>query len=248
MFDLDGTLLPVGQGFFLNNYPEAAAPYFKDIIEAGAFKKALLKATLDMVNNLDPALPNLRAFQIAFEPRVGQDWNRLWPIFEKFYDEGFPKLKELVPECRISRKVVTKCLAQGWEIVLATNPVFPERAIKERMKWCGIDDLPWKFITTIEKMHFCKPHVQYYQEIADHLGLEPGRTVMVGNDMQEDMVASKLGIKTILVEDYLLDRREQDGLPSFKPHKKGRLEDVPAMALSLRGVQKGLREYHGSDL
>lgn len=53
LFDLDGTLLPVGPEFFTDDYPNAAAPYFAHIVEPGKFKKALFESTFDMVRNLD---------------------------------------------------------------------------------------------------------------------------------------------------------------------------------------------------
>ena len=137
LFDLDGTLLPVEPGFFTGDYPEAAAPYFAEFIEPRTFKQALFKSTWDMVNNLDPDLLNIDAFRISFERQVGAGWDRLWPVFEQFYSEGFPKLRSLVPESTIARKVVQECLDQGWEIVLATNALFPEAAVRERMRWCG---------------------------------------------------------------------------------------------------------------
>ncbi|HHY11615.1 MAG TPA: HAD family hydrolase [Firmicutes bacterium] len=240
MFDLDGTLLPVGLEFFYNDYPEAAAPYFADIIEPGVFKETLLKSTWDMVNNLDPGLPNIDAFRVSFERRVGQSWNRLWPIFERFYSEEFPRLRRLVPESKVARKVVKECVNQGWEIILATNPLFPESAIRERMRWCGVQDLPWKFITTLEDMHFCKPHVQYYQEIVDCVGLDPKRCIMIGNDMQEDMVASELGIKTLLVEDFCVDRGDSGGSGSFEPDMRGKLADVPEIVLKIYETNRNL--------
>lgn len=228
MFDLDGTLLPVGQDFFYNDYPDAAAPYFAHVTDSKTFRDALLQSTWDMVNNLNPRLPNLEAFRLSFEPKLGQDWEVLWSIFDRFYNEGFPKLQSLVPRTEIARKVVKQCLDQGWQIILATNPIFPVDAVKERMRWCMVDDLPWQFITTLEHMHFCKPHIQYYQEILDRMELEPENCVMIGNDMQEDMVASRLGIKTILVEDFCINRNcEENGI--FEPDMRGKLEDVPKL-------------------
>lgn len=233
MFDLDGTLLPVESGFFMHDYPEAAAPYFADLIEPGAFKDALFKSTWDMVNNLDPVLLNIDAFGLSFERRVGEKWERLWSIFEQFYSEGFPKLRSLVPESEVALRVVRECLEQGWEIVLATNALFPESAVRERMRWCGVEDLPWKFIPTLEVMHFCKPHIQYYQEIVDILGLDPKRCIMIGNDMQEDMVASRLGMKTILVEDFCIDRGDNSSSGAFEPDMRGKLEEVPELVAKI---------------
>jgi FMN phosphatase YigB (HAD superfamily) len=235
LFDLDGTLLPVGPEFFTDDYPSAAAPYFAHIVDPDKFKKALFESTFDMVRNIDPEIANGDAFGMSFEAKVGSKWSELWPIFQRFYQEEFPKLGRCVPRSPTARDVVSACVGQGWEIVLATNPVFPEVAIRERMRWCGIEDLEWLFVTTLEDMHFCKPHVQYYQEIVDYLGLDPERCVMIGNDVQEDMVAGKLGMKTLLVEDYCIDRNTGDEASGLVPHMRGLLKDVPYITQSIKG-------------
>ncbi|HHW18855.1 MAG TPA: HAD family hydrolase [Firmicutes bacterium] len=223
LFDLDGTLLPVDLEFFLKRYVEAVTPEFSHLIPEKVFVKSLWEATYDMVNNLDPRVGNHEAFARAFESRVGIKWEVLWPIFQRFYETGFPRLRKFVPDTSVARQVVGACLDAGWTVILATNPVFPEVAVRERMKWCRVDDLPWRFITTLDNMHFCKPHLEYYREICETLHLDPERCVMVGNDVQEDIVARKLGMKTFLVEDFLIDRGGGE-----VPHLRGTLGDVPS--------------------
>jgi FMN phosphatase YigB (HAD superfamily) len=227
LFDLDGTLLPVGTDFFIKDYPDAAAPYFAHIIDPDRFKKALFESTFDMVSNTDPQITNSTAFGRSFERKLGRKWTEIWPIFERFYQEEFPKLARLVPESKTSSCVISACISQGWELVLATNPVFPETAIRERMRWCGVEKFPWLFITTLEAMHFCKPHTQYYQEIMDNLELDPERCVMIGNDVQEDMVAAELGMETILVEDYCINRDGRRAVNGDSQYMRGLLKDVP---------------------
>ncbi len=235
LFDLDGTLLPVGPEFFTNDYPNAAAPYFAHIIDPGKFKKALFESIFDMVKNIDPKIANGDAFGESFEVKLGCKWPELWLIFERFYQEEFPKLRRRVPQSLTARDVISACIGQGWEIVLATNPVFPEVAIRERMRWCGIDDFDWLFVTALEDMHFCKPNIQYYQEIVEYLGLDPERCVMIGNDVQEDMVAGKLGMKTVLVEDYCIDRNAENEVSGFVPDMRGLLKDVPDITQNIKG-------------
>ena len=52
-----------------------------------------------------------------------------------------------------------------------------------------------------------KPHLEYYQEILKKLNIsDPKEVMMVGNDVDEDMVSSKLGFETYLVTDCMLSR------------------------------------------
>ncbi len=222
LFDLDGTLLPVETEFFLTHYMDALAGYFEGVMTYEAFRKALLGATLETINNLDPGARNFEAFAESFSRLSGLPWDDVWPIIDRYYAERYPKLRVHVPENPAARAVVEKCVEKGWRLVLATQPLFPDTATRERMRWCNIDSLPWELVTTLDNMHFCKPHPAYYREIVDTLGLDPTKCVMVGNDMQEDMVAKKVGMKTFLVEDFLIDRGED-----LEPDCRGRLVDVP---------------------
>lgn len=222
LFDLDGTLLPVETDFFLKHYMDALAESFVGVLSREAFDKALLGATYETINNVDPATGNLDAFAEAFARRSGLRWERVWPTIQRYYAERYPELRKHVPENPTARMTVQKCVDNGWRIILATQPLFPEVAVRERMKWCGVDSLPWDLVTTLDNMHFCKPHLHYYQEIVDAAALDPDKCVMVGNDMQEDMVAKKLGMKTFLVEDLLLDRGND-----MKPDGRGKLVEVP---------------------
>lgn len=227
LFDLDGTLLPVDSEFFVKDYPNAAAPYFSHIVDERYFKKALFESTFDMIKNTDKTILNIEAFGMSFAKKMGRTWAEIWAIFDEFYKNGFPKLKASVVGTSIAREVVSACLNQGWRIVLATNPVFPEIAIKERMRWCHVDHFDWQLITTIENMHFCKPNAEYYLEIVDILGLLPEKCVMIGNDVKEDMVASKVGMKTILVEDYCINGDGEDQRDDVIIYERGLLRDVP---------------------
>ncbi|MGE5580852.1 MAG: HAD family hydrolase [Bacillota bacterium] len=242
LFDLDGTLLPVEMGFFFKHYMNALARAFADKMTREAFEKALLGATHETINNLDPSVGNLKAFADAFTRRSGLDWDDVWPTIQRYYIEDYPSLRQHVPADDVALSVVRHCVESGWDVVLATQPLFPEIAVRERMGWCGVDSLPWRFISTIENMHFCKPHLAYYREVLEKAGLRPDECIMIGNNMQEDMVARKLGMKTFLVEDHLIDSGED-----LAPDGRGRLTDVPAFLdrnhlAGDEGVEAGARK------
>jgi len=245
LFDLDGTLLPIDPEFFFEEFPDAAASYFCSVVDITEveFKRAMFEATFDMVENEDPEMTNIEVFGRSFASKTNMKWEESWAVFDEFYRKEFPKLKRVVPETDIARRVVSDCVSQGWDIVLATNPVFPEIAIRERMSWCHVEDFNWQFITTMENMHYCKPNVKYYYEIIWRLDLAPEKCVMIGNDVQEDMIASVTGMKTVLVEDYCIDRSDND--PQNDPQEditideRGMLVDVPEITgRILSGISK----------
>ncbi len=83
--------------------------------------------------------------------------------------------------------------------VVATNPIFPAAAIRERMSWAGISDVPFELVTTYEIMHAAKPDLDYYRSIAEIIGCDPCDCLMVGDDAVLDMVAADIGMRTFYV-------------------------------------------------
>ena len=47
-------------------------------------------------------------------------------------------------------------------------------------------------------------------EILKKIGADPENCLMVGNDLKEDAVAAELGIKTLIIEDKIIERKDSD--------------------------------------
>ena len=89
----------------------------------------------------------------------------------------------------------------GLKLVLASNPIFPMEVQCQRLGWAGLSHIPFHFITHIENMSFCKPRVEYYQQICQKIHEPPESCLMVGNDSINDMVAARAGLSTYLTTD-----------------------------------------------
>lgn len=220
--DLDGTLLPMEMNRFLQAYLGRLSLWFASSIDPKHFVQVLLSATNAMIENTDPTKTNEDVFRESFFPELGVKPDRMMPEFEHFYENEFPDLHKYTEPTPLARRVLDAAVARGCDLVLATNPIFPHVAIKERMRWAGIVDLPFSLITDYERMHFCKPKLQYYEEILHRIGVSPKDCLMVGNDLAEDMIAAELGMSTFLVEDCLI---ENNGDPAHA-HHRGRLDDL----------------------
>lgn len=209
LFDLDGTLLPIDTDAFVRQYMKALAAYAGHLIPPAQLVEQVMASTYEMIRNTDPNLTNAQVFASDFFPKVGKEEAEIMPFFDAFYREKFPALKAVCPGIPgLARQVVQTAVAQGYEIVLATNPLFPLVAIQERMRWIEVDDLPWRLITSYEEMHACKPQPAYYKEVLERIGRRPEECLMVGNDVQEDGVAGKLGMEVFFVTDFLMNRDE----------------------------------------
>ena len=95
-------------------------------------------------------------------------------------------------------------------MVLATNPLCPAIATQSRARWAGLTPEDFALITTYENSAFCKPNPDYYREILGKLNLKPEECLMVGNDVQEDMVARMLGMEVFLLTDCIINRDGTD--------------------------------------
>jgi FMN phosphatase YigB (HAD superfamily) len=206
LFDLDGTLLENDMDVFLPHYLRAVATWASHLAEPARFSRQLMASTQEMVINLDPAVTNADAFAATFYPALGLCRARCEPIFADFYERDFPKLQSLTRSKPASRRLLEVAVGRGLGLVLATNPVFPRAAIEERMRWAQVSDFPWRLVTTYETMHFCKPQLGYYREILDLVGRSAEQCMMVGNDVEEDAVAGRLGMLTFLDPAQLIQR------------------------------------------
>jgi len=204
LFDLDGTLLPMEQGVFIQEYLKEISRAVQTAIEPGVFRQALLASTRAMSSSNNPEYTNEEVFWRDFQARLGHKITKVRPLLENFYAEKFYSLSYVANPCPEAGILVNAAASQGLRLVLATNPLFPLNAILDRMSWAGVAQYPWDLITSYEIMHYCKPHQGYYLEIARQLGVGPDECMMVGNSVEEDLVAGELGMKTYLVTNCLL--------------------------------------------
>lgn len=224
-FDLDGTLLNLNLDTFLPRYFSGLSNKVAHLVDGDMFHANLMKATKAMINNTDPSQTNEEVFDAVFFDHKSFQRDVMYPIFEDFYNNDFQELGHEYGPVPGSHALLNKAQEMGMDLVLATNPLFPLKAIEERMRWAGILDYPFAMITSYELMHACKPHREYYEEILTRLQLKPQECLMIGNDPLEDMVAGELGITTYLALDHVVQRDEE--LPS--PHYAGLLKEATSL-------------------
>lgn len=198
LFDLDDTLLGNVMDRFLPGYFSLLATYARPIFpDKDKFIRLLVASTQAAIADTDPSLTIRDVFWAHFAQYTGLDPDEAEPFFNQFYETEFLKL-EGVTETRPEAKLIVEgALERGWQVVIATNPLFPRRAIEHRLAWAGvpITDYPFALVTSYESMHASKPNPAYYQEIMDKVGAQPKTTMMVGDDWHNDIIpAGALGL------------------------------------------------------
>lgn len=211
LFDLDGTLLPMDQDQFVRQYMESLARRFVPLgYEPAGFCRALTESIFDVIKNQSENT-NEEVFWETFARRVDLDIRSKEPVFWDFYEKEHPALRHVVRESPNSRTVVDLLKKKGYEIVLATNPVFPQMATWQRIGWAGVKPEDFSYITTFENSRRCKPNPEYFKELLDKLEKQPEDCMMVGNDVDDDMLSTDaFGMKNYLITDFLINRNNRD--------------------------------------
>ena len=215
LFDLDGTILPLDMEKFMSIYFGEICKSFGHLYEPKILTENIMKSTKVMLEN-DGTITNEEAFVASFKEFVGDKFEECWEIFNNFYDNDFQKTREATSENECIRNSVKLLKEKGYTLVLATNPLFPYKAVEHRIKWNGLEASDFVHITTFENNRYCKPQIEYYKEILNDIGKKPEDCMMVGNDEVEDMVAGKLGIKTFLIEDCIIKRENAVDEPDYR--------------------------------
>jgi HAD superfamily hydrolase (TIGR01662 family) len=197
LLDLDDTLLDNNMERFLPPYFAALGRRMARFASPDKLTTMVLAATRAMLGNQDPDVTNQQAFDASFFPSLGYPESEVRPVIHTFYEDDFPALKRYTRRILEARLLVRTLVERGYDLVIATNPMFPRRAIEHRLSWAGVFDFPFKLITTYENSHFCKPNPRYYQEILDKLACPPSQAMMVGDDFGNDIdPAAQVGMHT----------------------------------------------------
>ena len=209
-FDLDGTLLPMDQEKFTKAYFGSLAkkvyPYGYDPNE---LVSSIWKGCEAMVLN-DGKRLNREVFWDVFVSIYGEKINEDYKHFDDYYNNDFDKVQ---PSCGFNPDtpmLISYLKSKGYKLVLATNPLFPTVATECRIKWAGMKKEDFELVTTYDNFSHSKPNLEYYKDIMKLYNLSPDECMMVGNDVDEDMIASELGMRVYLVTDNLINRKNKD--------------------------------------
>ncbi|MEO0565444.1 MAG: HAD family hydrolase, partial [Chloroflexota bacterium] len=221
LLDLDGTLIQNDEREFVSAYLKLATEYFEENIGLSNMGDAILGSIAPMMTAQQHHSTNVEVAIDAIAKTLGQSAPDLEPLFVDFYAERFPVLQEYCASVDSANALIRLLLSMDLEVVIATNPVYPETAIFQRMEWAGIPGPEaFAYVTTGDNSHFIKPSPMYYAEIIARVGVEPEATLMVGNSLKNDIApATALGIHTFHLN-YAGDE------PNIHPDQRGTLLDL----------------------
>jgi len=202
LFDLDGTLLESRMHLFLPAYYRALWATVSHLSDYESFVGHLRRATFAMVSN-DGSRTNEDAFSEAFYPFEGRPRDELEPLFGEAVENAF---------------------GLGYQVAIATNPLFPATAIEQRLDWAGVADLAFELVTSYENSRASKPSPLYYEDVCAALGRQPSECLVIG-DEDWDIAAGEIGCRTFLVPGDATTRNPLTHVPDHT----GSLEDAVEM-------------------
>ena len=200
LFDLDNTLVLFDENIFYRGFLEKGEKLFADIMPAEKFTERLMGATRSLIQN-NGDMTNAEYFIEVFAEGYENQQYELWKRFVSFYETEYDKLHIDLSLPDHLHKTMETIASTGLKLVLASNPLFPLNVQMKRLAWAGLDHLAFTMVTHLENMSFCKPRIEYYQEICQKIDETPKNCLMVGNDPVYDMIAANIGMKTFLTND-----------------------------------------------
>jgi FMN phosphatase YigB (HAD superfamily) len=227
LFDLDGTLLHFSQEAFIDVYfAELGKVFAKLGLDAGRAVKAVWAGTKAMMLN-DGSMLNKERFWLAFAEHLqlgGDGLGMVEAECDKFYANEFDVVKTVLQPNDVSERLVRALISRGYDVVLATNPLFPACAVDTRLRWIGLGPQDFRLVTHYGNSSYCKPNPGYFQEIFSKIGKAPEQCLMAGNNPGEDMAAGALGVETFLVTDCIENERGVD----ISAYRRGSLAELEA--------------------
>lgn len=226
LFDLDGTLLPMDMDAFTKLYFGSLCKRFCPVlgVEPDVLVNAVWKGTAAMVKN-DNSKTNKECFWEVASAGCNMDLTPYIEQFDDYYLTEFIEAKRATQPTPFAKKcveLVRHNLPEDGKLIAATNPIFPEVATMRRLNWAEVSPNNFDYITVYDNSGYCKPNLEYYRMICDKCNIKPEESLMIGNDVDEDLVAGELGFDTYLVTDTMVNRQNKD----FSEYKHGTFEEL----------------------
>ena len=133
-------------------------------------------------------------------------------IFNDYYEKKFSLTKETTYKNEYSKLIIDSLKSQGFDLVLATNPLFPRFVTEYRIKWAGLSPSDFKYITSYENSSFTKPKKEYYDEILTKLNIKREDVIYLGNDVDDDygIIGVNYFSKSYLITDCLINKNNKN--------------------------------------
>jgi FMN phosphatase YigB (HAD superfamily) len=238
LFDMDSTLNSIDEIEFSRKYFKMLHEQFFSEFELQFFYDSLTNITKNVMLSRSPRELAIKTFMKEMSKCYKKPQKKLYEDFKEFYATDYNQLKEFVRPAEGAQELVQTCFNKGYNVIVATTPVFTEDAIMRRLKWSGMAEFTFELVTHAENMHFSKPLEEYYTEILKKIKKKYFECIMVGNEFMGDIVSpTRIGLKTCYIplrseNEDLFVSPELKRFSKIKPTYQGTLTDFTEIVKS----------------
>jgi FMN phosphatase YigB (HAD superfamily)/thymidylate kinase len=234
LVDLDGTLVDIRARRALElSLVVAGAKRFARVIPPWRFHSTFFGA-VRAARSHGSTHTNYEVLERTLSERSGAPRPTIAALLRGFIEEDFSRSARHWVPIPGARGLLEHARASGMRLVLATNPVWPVRAVRMRLAWAGLDDVDFDFVSHSEVMTRSKPHVAYYRELLTRIGRRPEECAMIGNDAVKDLPAVEIGIRTFLVRSPVANGRTGAPTRDARLDAWGSLDDAREWITAMR--------------
>ncbi len=193
LLDMDNTLLHNPDARFASAFRQLFDDFFRDEFAIDSSIHALRAGFANMGRDLANCPANTEALVDCLAHWLPLSRNDADQALRRFYAEVYGELQPLVSPVDSAAALIESLLEQGLLVAIATNPLYPESAILQRLEWAGLGGLASEFaiVTHSENMHFAKPQPEYMAEVVARVGIEPDEALMVGDSAVNDIQSAR---------------------------------------------------------
>jgi len=188
LFDLDDTLLHTNMPEFIPAYFGSLGQTFSNLASPKQIAQQIQFAVAQMEANQDPSIGLHEIFSQNFYPPLSTTEGENTETLTKFYRDEYPNLQAVTGQVPGVLDLIDWCRSQGAQMAIATNPLFPETATRQRINWAGVHPEDFEFFSSFDNFHFTKPNLTYYAECLGRLGWPEGHVIMVGDSLTHDLL------------------------------------------------------------
>ncbi|MBK5112407.1 MAG: HAD family hydrolase [Candidatus Heimdallarchaeota archaeon] len=238
LFDMDSTLNSIDEIEFSRKYFKMLHERFFSEFELQFFYDSLTNITKNVMLSRSPRELAIKTFMKEMAKCYKKPQKKLYEDFKEFYATDYNQLEEFVRPAEGAQELVQTCFNKGYDVIIATTPVFTEDAIMRRLKWSGMAEFTFELVTHAENMHFSKPLEEYYTEILKKTKKKYSECIMVGNEFMGDIVSpTRIGLKTFYIplrpeNEDLFVSPELKRFSKIKPTYQGTLTDLTEIVKS----------------
>lgn len=223
LLDLDDTLLDSNIEAFIPVYFQKLTGYLAGQLPAEQLLTELIRGTRTMYASADPLRTLEQVFGQVFYPPLGVTQESLSAKIDDFYDNVFPELQPLTSPRPDAIKFVEWAFSRGFDLSVATDPLFPRKAILHRLRWAEMapEQTPFSLISDFETFHFAKISGSFYPEFLLRLGWNAEPVLMVGDSLERDIFpAQRAGLPVFWLREAGQETPEAESIP------QGTFEDL----------------------